>query len=296
MNKHAMIVIVFGGLLACSPVAAFASLIPILIVDGRNNHDWEKTTPLLKQELTETGLFVVRVATAPKNNNEMRNFRPPFSKYKAVVLNYTDLGNGGEWPERTKQAFVKYVASGGGIVVFHAASSAFPNWRAYNEIIGLGGWGGRDEHSGPYVYFRNGKEVRDGTAGPGGHHGKRHPFQVVIRDEDHPITKGLPRVWMHATDELYDSLRGPARNLTILATAYSDPATGGTGRDEPVLFTVRYGKGRVFQTTLGHNEAAMRGVGFIVTLQRGTEWAATGHVTQPVPNDFPTADAVHVRP
>ena len=37
-------------------------------------------------------------------------------------------------------------------------------------------------------------------------------------------------------------------------------------------------------------------VGFIASLQRGTEWAATGSVTSPLPTDFPTADKVSSRP
>jgi type 1 glutamine amidotransferase len=62
-----------------------------------------------------------------------------------------------------------------------------------------------------------------------------------------------------------------------------------------MLMAIRYGKGRVFHTTLGHDVAAMECVGFITTLQRGTEWAAIGMVTQPVPPDFPTADKQSVR-
>ena len=77
--------------------------------------------------------------------------------------------------------------------------------------------------------------------------------------------------------------------FTVLATAWSDPANAGSGRDEPQLMTLRYGRGRVFHTTLGHDVAAMKSVDFIVTLQRGVEWVATGRVTQPVPANFPGA-------
>jgi len=101
---------------------------------------------------------------------------------------------------------------------------------------------------------------------------------------------------MHAKDELYIKLRGPAKNMAVLATAYADPAKKGTGEHEPILFTVCYGKGRVFHTVLGHGPEQLRCVGFIVTFLRGTEWAATGRVTQmEVPADFPTADKVSLR-
>ena len=117
-----------------------------------------------------------------------------------------------------------------------------------------------------------------------------------VRDRVSRVMRGLPPVWMHPGDELYAQLRGPGRNMTVLATAWSDPANAGSGRDEPQLMVLRYGEGRVFHTTLGHDLAALSGVDFTVTFQRGAEWAASGRVTQPVPPDFPGPDTFRVRP
>jgi type 1 glutamine amidotransferase len=259
-----------------------------LIVDGQNNHPWQETTPFLKSLLEETGLFKVDVVTSPAQKQPMDNFKPEFAKYNVVVLNY----NGDEWPDATKKAFEEYVKNGGGVVVFHAANNSFPSWKAYNEIIAVGGWGNRNEKTaGPMIRYRDGKMVLDTTTpGPGGSHGPQHEFQLVTRDTEHPITKGLPEKWMHTADELYSTLRGPAQNVTLLATAFADPAKGGTGENEPILFTVSWGKGRIFHDCLGHAGKQMKSVGFIVTYQRGAEWAATGKVTQKIPADFPTAD------
>lgn len=287
-----LFVIGMGVLSAAAPKPK----VRILIVDGRNNHDWRETTPVLKRELEQAGIFTVAVVTAPASNAEMKNFHPAFSRYAAVVLNYTDFGNGGEWPAATRRSFVHYVAGGGGVVAIHAALSAFPKWKEFNEIIGLGGWGDRDQNAGPYVYVAKGQTIRDHSQGLAGHHGEQHPYLVVIRDPAHPITTGMPRQWMHVKDELYDHLRGPARNLTILATAYSDPASGGSGHDEPVLYTVRYGRGRIFCMTFGHDGTSMRGSGFATFLQRGTEWVAGGRVTLPLPQDFPSAIRSSARP
>ncbi|MBN1125866.1 MAG: DUF1080 domain-containing protein [Sedimentisphaerales bacterium] len=264
-----------------------------LIVDGQNNHDWKATTPVIKEILEAAGIFtVIDVATSPPGGQLMDNFKPNFSKYDVVVSNYT----GDEWPQVTKEALVKYMENGGGLVVVHAADNAFPNWIAWNEMIALGGWGGRNEKSGPYVYWKDGKLIRDDSPGGGGAHGRQTDWLVVHRNRDHAITAGLPDEWMHVKDELYSRLRGPAKNMTLLATAKQEPSVGGTGRDEPVMFTVRYGKGRIFHTVLGHAAEQMKCVGFIVTLQRGTEWAATGRVTLlDVPADFPTPEKTSVR-
>ncbi len=263
-----------------------------LIVDGQNNHAvWPQTTEMMKKYLEETGLFTVDVArTAPQGTDA--NFEPEFAKYDVVVSNY----NGAPWPQATQDALIEYVQGGGGFVVVHAANNAFGDWAEYNRMIGLGGWGGRTEKTGPYVYYNEqGKLVRDEKPGSGGHHGPQHPFVIVVRDQEHPITRGMPSAWMHAQDELYDMLRGPGENMHVLATAFASPEKGGTGRHEPMIFTIDYGKGRVFHTPMGHAEYSMECTGFIATLQRGTEWAATGKVTQELPKDFPNADEVKSR-
>jgi HEAT repeat protein len=263
-----------------------------LIVDGQNNHNWKGTTPVLKGLLEETGLFAVDVATTPAKGKPMDSFKPDFAKYDVVVSNYT----GDQWTEETQDALVDYMKNGGGLVVYHAANNAFPKWKEWNEMIGVGGWGGRDEKSGPKIRYRDGRVVLDHSPGRGGSHGPQHDFQIITRDRTHAITAGLPEKWMHTKDELYSNLRGPAKNVTVLATAYADPKQKGTGEHEPMLMTIRYGKGRVFHTAIGHNVEQLRCIGFITTFQRGAEWAATGRVTRiEVSEDFPTAGKVSLR-
>jgi type 1 glutamine amidotransferase len=241
-------------------------------------------------------MFKVDVAITPEKGGEgMALFNPDFSKYQLVVLDYS----GDDWSKEANARFTTYVNDGGGVVIYHGASISFPWWKEYNEITGLGGWNNRNESDGPYVYYSRNQLVTDTSAGIAGSHGERHEFEVRTRVNDHPITKGLPARWMHGSDELYQQLRGPAKNLTVLATAFADPKRGGTGRDEPVLMTITYGNGRIFHTTLGHADEgggpAMQCAGFIVTLLRGAEWAASGEVTQKVPLDFPTAAGVFLR-
>ncbi len=287
-------------LLGMNPTAQAADKLRVLIVDGFNPyHEWQVTTPLMKQILEKSGRFEVDVATVPIPKGykpdlsgplpriDSIEFRPKFADYDVVIGNYI----GPRWPEETEKDFVKFVESGHGFVPVHSADNAFADWPEYSRMCGVGGWYGRNEKTGPHLYLDDaGKEVRDTSAGAGGHHGPQHEYQVHIRDTEHPITQGLPTTWAHTKDELYDTLRGPATNMHILATAYSDPKFEGTGKHEPMFMVLPYGAGRVFHTVLGHADYSMKCVGFQTTLLRGIEWAATGEVTIAVPKNFPTAD------
>ena len=287
-----LFVLVMGAVFAASALAA--APIEVMVLDGESGgpyHNWKLTTPILKKELEDTGLFRVTVVTAPAAGGDFSGFRPEFGKYRVVVSNLDSA----TWPADLRGQLEEYVRNGGGLVTVHGADNAFPDWVGYNEMIGVGGWRGRTETAGPLWYWKDGKVVSDASPGKAGQHGLRRPILITAREPEHPILKGLPAVWMHVPDELYAALRGPGKNMTVLATAHSDSANMGTGHDEPMLMVLSYGKGRVFHTVLGHDAEGLSCVGFITTFQRGTEWAATGKVTQKVPAGFPTAETVSYR-
>ncbi|MEM6778662.1 MAG: ThuA domain-containing protein [Planctomycetota bacterium] len=299
----------------CLPVSPLMATEPlrVLIIDGQNNHAaWPKTTIMMKDYLVSTGRFDVDIQRTrftwrggdllhefPLGDGEVYqdlaqprtdpDFKPSFADYDVVLSNFG--WKAAAWPDETQSALEAYVSGGGGLVIVHAADNSFGSWLEFNRMIGLGGWDGRNESSGPYVYIDDeGDVVRDATKGGGGSHGPQHEFQIVVREPDHPITRGMPRSWMHVKDELYQKLRGPAQNMTILATAYADPEFKGTDRHEPMMMTIAYGEGRIFHTPMGHDDKSMECVGFITSLIRGTEWAATGDVTlDSIPDDFPTS-------
>lgn len=262
--------------------------VDVLIVTGTNDiyHSCDVMVPFLEETFSEWDAFNTDVIDMRDYTVEM--FAPEFDRYDVVVLNI----NNAEWLETTKSSFVEYVRGGGGVVVIHEVNNAFPDWVEFNEIIGLGGWGGRSERAGSYLYYKDGELVREYVErGKTGSHGRIAPFKITVRDEEHPIMKGLPVEWMHYNDELYSNMRGPIGDLHPLASAYSDPATGGSGKEEILICTVNYGKGRVFHTMLGHTrpdyELALENRGSQVVLLRGTEWAATGKVTQTTPAKQP---------
>jgi type 1 glutamine amidotransferase len=303
-------------ILTCILIVTFsadAKKIKVLIVDGQNNHEvWPKSTIMMKQYLEETGLFEVDInrtiytwkaerekAFLPlagvgetqdlKDPKADPGFSPKFKKYDIVVSNFG--WKAADWPVSTQKALEDYMKAGGGFVSVHAADNSFPDWLEYNKMIGLGGWGDRNEKNGPYVYYTNeGELVRDDSPGNAGAHGPQHLIPITVRVADHPITKGMPEVWMTAKDECYAKLRGPGENMIILATGKDMSGKAPTDRHEPMLMVLTYGKGRIFHTTLGHDDYSCESVGFIISFLRGVEWAATGKVTISVPDDFPTAE------
>ncbi len=339
--KYAYAVLTVVTLLGCTSEGDNSPRLKALIIDGQNSHGgWPETSAMMKEYLVETGLFDTeiyrtrQVWQGPHNDHSYEGgreevlslldvynadnilsperldssvadsqFLPDFEKYDVVISNFG--WKAADWPEQTNRALENYIENGGGLVVVHAASNPFGHWTEFNKMIGLGGWGGRTSESGPYVYIDSGGFiVRDSSEGPCGAHGAEHEFTVVTRKLNHPVTRGMPERWLHAQDELYERLRGPAENITILATAYSsadenipvwDNSYVGTGRHEPMLFTIDYGKGRVFHTPMGHAFYSMECVGFITALQRGAEWAATGDLSQEIPDDFPSSQTVSIR-
>ncbi|MFI4862274.1 MAG: ThuA domain-containing protein [Phycisphaerales bacterium JB063] len=274
--------------------------VKVLLVTGQNNHDWARTSPMVVAILEDAGdRFVVETTTTPRGGGDdagWATWRPAFSEYDLVVSDY----NGHLWPLEVRESFEQYIDDGGKALLLHAANNAFTGWTEYEEMTGLL-W--RDAGFGDRLYYNDAGELVRVPAGEGSGagHGQKHDWPITHRAE-HPVLEGLPTTWMHAYDELYHNQRGPARNMTILATAYDDPAHGGTGQHEPMIWTIPYGEGVVMTFLPGHlwagqqDETAFRCVGYRTLLQRSCEWLATGEVTLPVPDNFPTATQKSVLP
>jgi type 1 glutamine amidotransferase len=280
--------------------AAGAEKLKLLIIDGQNNHNWKAMRPPMKAELEKTGRFSVDVATTPPEKSPKEDwnaFRPDFSKYDVVLSNFNSFTE--YWPDEVQVALAKFVGNGGGLVIIHAANNAFPNWSEWNKMIGLG-WRGND-FGDRVTVDAAGKPLRtEKGKGPGAGHGPQHEYVIDVHEPEHPVMQGMPLHWLHAKDELYHGQRGPGLDMHILASAFSSKDKGGTGEHEPIIWWIPYGKGRVFTTLMGHvggnDTRAIRCVGFITVMNRGCEWAATGKVTLPIPDNFPTADATSLVP
>ncbi|MDO6429058.1 ThuA domain-containing protein [Flavitalea sp. BT771] len=273
-------------------------LINVLIVDGFSNHDWKQTSLMVKNILERTGRFHVTVSTAPGTANDpgWTTWNPEFEKFAVVIQNTNNIQDSAlQWPASIQQRLEKYVSSGRGLYVLHSANNAFPRWKEYNKMIGLG-W--RPKDTGFALQVDSNDHIVRIPPGQGEatNHGAR--FDAVIRILNrHPINEGYPEKWKTASMELYRYARGPAENLTILSVA----ADSVTGKIWPVEWVVKYGKGNVYVSSMVHlwkgdiYPVSYRCIGFQTTLIRATEWLATGKVTYPVPADFPSEEASRLR-
>jgi Trehalose utilisation len=275
------------------------SRIKVLIIDGYSNHDWQRTTRLVRGILDPTGLFEIIVSTAPASTNDPAygTWSPAFKDFDVVIQTCNDLGGKGPlWPAPVREAFEKFVSDGGGVFVLHAGNNAFADWEAYNKIIGLG-WRKKEYGYALRIGVDESIERIPPGEGAGTGHGARTD-RVIHRLGDHPIHAGLPRRWKTPLIEVYTYARGPAENLTVLSWA-EDPQTQARW---PTEWVVQYGKGRVYNSTFGHvwrdeaDPVDMRCAGFQTIFVRALQWVAKRPVTFSVPADFPTEDATGLRP
>src|SRR5262249_13742845 len=200
-----------AGLAPAAPGPDKAPKVRVILIDGQNNHNWRATTPLLRKQLEMTGTFTVAVSSHTKTKDEKPAWPhplpvpPDLSKSDVRPSNY----KGARWPKELQKDLSDRLEAGKiGLVIVHAANNAFSGWREYNLMIGLG-WRG-SAFGERLVFDDKGKEVHVPKGkGPGAGHGAKHAFKGVGRDASHPITKGMPREWLHAPDRLYHRLRRP---------------------------------------------------------------------------------------
>lgn len=273
--------------------------IDALIVDGFSNHDWRKTTAFINETLARTGMFGVAVTTTPDEPDDpaWQDWRPRFGDYDVVIVNLNNIRRPEtRWPKAVERDLEAYVRAGGGLMAFHSANNAFSHWPEYDRMIGLG-W--RDKDHGVALQIEADGSIRRIPAGEGERtsHGPRQDT-VVIRLNDHPITRGTPARWLTPDIEVYTYARGPAEELTVLTYGLHKA----TERYWPLEWVVSFGRGRVYSSSFGHIWDSDVGipdrvlcVGFQTSLIRAAEWLATGAVSYPVPEDFPGEDAISVR-
>lgn len=270
---------------------SYSDKLNVLIVDGFSNHDWKQTSLLVKTILEESDLFNVVISTTPSEpeDNEWKNWLPKFKDYDVVIQNTNNIHYKKlRWPREVEKSLEEYLRSGGGLYILHSANNAFPKWEEYNLMIGLG-WRSKDE--GIALQVKENREIVEipVSKGKSTFHGPRND-EIIYMLNNHSINKDFPKAWKTPDMELYKFARGPAKNLTILSYAKDND----TNINWPVEWVISYGKGRVYNSSMGHlwkgdsYPVSYRCVGFQTILIRATEWLATGKSSYKIPDNFPT--------
>lgn len=212
--------------------------IQVLLVTGVDHpsHDWTKTTPTICELLEKDEQFVVRVINDP---NLLAS--PELFDVDVVFLHFRNDKPLAQ-QQQVQANLTEFAERGGGLVAMHFACGALGDWPEYRNLVGRV-WDGENTHD------------------------PRGPFTVEITKDEHPITRGMSD--FQTDDELYIGLVGE-RSVELLAFARSKV----TGRDHPMAFAFQYGKGRVFHTSLGHDDRAIRSPGTAELIRRGCAWAA----------------------
>ncbi len=255
--KHLQNCLLLSIVLLLSPIGfgtdtSAADPVRVLILTGRNNHNWKQTTPMLQKVLEESGKFRVDTTVPPQGLT-----RENLANYDVILSDWNSWGGGSKeleatWTAAARQAYLDFVRGGKGHVTVHAGGSSFyKDWPEYRKVS--------------LVYWNL------GTTG----HGRQHEFEVRIDKPDHPLMAGLETFTMR--DELWNK-PGLVEGATVLASAYSDKQNESGDRWEPSVVAATYGEGRCFATLLGHDAKIMENKDFQQLLIRGVEWAATGTV------------------
>lgn len=283
-----------GNLLGQTPVPIRA-----LIVDGFSNHDWNQTTLAIRSILEQSGRFEVEVSTIPGDSLLRKNWKLNTTGFDLIIQNTNNIHNTAlKWPKVAQESLENFVKAGGGLYILHSANNAFPDWVEYNNMIGLG-WREAQDGIALEIEASTGEIiVHPAGEGKGTSHGDRFDALIQILNR-HPINEGFPDAWKTKNTEVYSFPRGPAQNLTILSYAFDSTDTHSYW---PVEWLVDYGKGRVYNSSMGHLwhgetfPLAYQCVGFQTTVIRAAEWLATGLVTFPVPANFPTDKESSLKP
>ncbi|MEB2775351.1 ThuA domain-containing protein [Algoriphagus sp. D3-2-R+10] len=269
-----------------------------LIVDGFSNHDWKQTSAVIKWILEGSGKFDVEVTTIPLDSASWKIWNPDFAAYDVVIQNTNNIHNLAlSWPTQAQKNLEKYVKNGGGLYILHSANNAFPQWREYDKMIGLG-WRAVDMGIAIEVDSMMNLVRYERGVGKGTSHGDRFDALIQVMTS-HPINKGYPKSWKTVNTEVYSFPRGNAENITVLSSAYDSTDTK---RIWPVEWIVSYGNGKVYNSSMGHlwhgetYPESYRCVGFQTTVIRAAEWLATGQVTYPMPASFPDGKNASLRP
>ena len=182
-----------------------------------------------------------------------------------MLVNYADLGAGSHaWPKAALDHLDRYVSGGGGLIAYHAAVAAFEQSPVWNKMIGLG-WR-KASFGTALAYDSSDQLVRlDPGKGDDAGHGDVIPLPCATQRRitrsctDSPPTSPMPPM------NCITACGGRRRTSRFWPPGYSPI----TNLNEPLAWTVGYGKGRTFVTVLGHDLVAVQSPDFQISPRAG---------------------------
>ncbi len=188
------------------------------------------------------GVFEATVTQDPAEVSRAR-----LGRYQAVVF-FTAIN-----PPVEKEALVEWVRNGGAFTGIHSTANTFQGYPPFGEMLG--------------AYY----ESRPWRT-------REQPLVKVIvkvEDREHPATKHLGAAF-EITDDIYlfkNWDRSKAHCLLSLdPTSLDLTKVQRPDRDYPIAWTKTYGKGRVFYTALGDDEAVWKDPRYRTHLMNGIRW------------------------
>lgn len=156
-------------------------------------------------------------------------------------------------PERS--AIEQFVESGKGLVTLHTGADTEYHWPWYNRTLGTRFLG----------------------------HPPVQPARLIIEDHSNPATACLPEHEWRTSDEWYSFERDPRPDVHVLisideSTYHVDdnrwfPGAHQRMGDHPLVWTTHSGKGRVFQSAIGHTEEMWADPMYQCFVRGAIEWA-----------------------
>lgn len=230
---------------AFSQATAEEAAVKALYITGGGWHDYELQTLAITETLRTHIPGIEITVSAVESSADAPTMHPAFEGddwakgYDLVIYNMCNSGRDSD--DDYMEKIVAPHRAGLPAVVIHCAMHQFrpDETGKWNEFVGM-----------------------DSTA-----HERGAPVTVTFTEREHPILKGLPETWTIEEGELY-RIRAAAENTETLATGVS-----GEEKAHPIVWTNRYGEGRVFGTTIGHRSSTMGHEEFQLLLKNGTMWA-----------------------
>lgn len=216
-------------LLFLIPGLAAEERLRVLILSGQNNHDWQKTTPRLRQILEHSGRFVVEVTNQPQDLTPTA-----VSGFDVLLSDWNTFGSPSvtNWSRIARLALLDFVRRGGGFALVHAGGSSFYDWPEYQQIAGA--WWQMDQTS----------------------HGPPHEF-LVEPTPGHPITRGVRP--FKTKDELWVK-PGVHPEANVIARAEGQPIAITTSLGKGRGFALLLGHSHTFMDTRGFQQLLVNGV------------------------------------